>query len=253
MKFKYLFLIFILLLLLTGCSKSSKISCNKNHIADSTNVTSESIDKSTKKNADFKIYTNEDELYAAGVTDIVYQKDENKKNVIGRIQGNYSQFKILNYDDAFCSLEQIKNFVGFDSLQDEFIIENKYIFKQQYKGIPVYGHCIRLTVDDNGVPIELISNYLPNINIKSVEPLISEQEAYRIISTLDVLDVWNDISLYIIEKDPENLEPSLVWGATVTVKSHLWNDPKYEIESQKMFCIDAYTGEFLREYPLGID
>lgn len=69
---------------------------------------------------------------------------------------------------------------------------------------------------------------------------------------MDVLKYDSNMELCVVQKSPENLEPTLAYCVTVTVKETVWNGAWYEEDTEKLYFFDANTGEFLREYPLSI-
>lgn len=198
--------------------------------------------------AEFNIYNDEQELYDAGVKEIYFSK--NYPDIVSRIEGNYSTFKIFDSGDALRSIEQVKNFIGCKSAFEEFKHSGGYQFEQLYKGIPVYDGRITLTVDNDGYPTMLRSSYVPNIDM-DVNPERSADIVYDKLKEMDVLEFYNDTKLYIV-RDPESLEPTLARFVTVKVKENTWNGVWYEIENEKLYCFNANTGEFLNEYALSI-
>lgn len=199
--------------------------------------------------AEFKVYTAERELYDVGVTDINYSKDY--PGIVNRIVGNYSSFKIFDSGDALYSIEQVKNFIGCESAIDEFKHSGGYTFEQVYRGVPVYGGRIDLTVDSEGYPAVLMSSYVPNIDL-DVTAKQSKKIVFEALDEMDVLKYDSNMELCVVQKSPENLEPTLAYCVTVTVKETVWNGAWYEEDTEKLYFFDANTGEFLREYPLSI-
>lgn len=199
--------------------------------------------------AEFKIYNDEQELYETSAAEIYYSKDY--PDIVSRIVGNYSTFKIFDSGDAIYSIEQVKNFIGCKSAFDEFKHRGGYNFEQVYRGVPVYDGRVALTVDSEGYPTVLRSSYIPNIDL-DVIPKQSKDIVYKSLEEMDIIEAYGDIVLYIIQKSPENLEPALAYCVTVNVKETTWNGAWYEEETQKLYCFDANTGEFLRAYMLSI-
>lgn len=252
MKLFNAILVIILLISFVGCNYSvdKKTNINEDDETITTQVLPMNIEEILELNNSYEIYTSEEQIYSMGATKIEYQSHGPRNDIIKYIEGNYSAFPILTHDEALLSLEQIKYFIGCDSPNDEFIVEGKYRFNQIYKNIPVYAHKVDLSVDNNGIPTKIISDYLPNINLETVEPKINIQQAYEIINKMNVLNVYDDMELYIVE-DIEKFEPKLAWCSRVSVEYEIWGTNTIG-EIDTMYCIDAKTGEFLREYVLSI-
>lgn len=199
-------------------------------------------------NAEFKIYTDSQELYDAGVTDIYYSKDN--PEFVSRIEGNYSTFKIFDGDELR-SVEQVKSFIGCKSAFDEFKRDGGgHILKQVYKGVPVYNGRVQIIVGSDGYPAELISSYVPNINI-DVSPMLTSASALEAAKNMDVIKTYGTPELCIV-KNHDVPEPVLAWAVNVEVKERTYNGAWYDTEISKRYCFDANTGEFLTEYPLSI-
>lgn len=199
-------------------------------------------------NAEFKIYTDSQELCDAGVEDIYYSKDN--PEIVSRIKGNYSTFKIFD-GDTIRSVEQVKNFIGCKSAFDEFKRDGGgHILKQVYNGIPVYNGRVEIIVGSDGYPDELMSSYVPNINI-DVSPKLSSSAALEAAESMDVIKAYGTPELCIV-KNHDVPEPVLAWAVNVEVKERTYNGAWYDTEISKRYCFDANTGEFLTEYPLAI-
>lgn len=198
--------------------------------------------------AEFNVYTDIQELYDAGAEEIYYSKYY--PDIVSRIEGNYGTFKIFDSGDALLSLEQIKNFIGCRSAFDEFKHSGGYSFEQLYKGVPVYDGTVILTVDSEGRPDILRSSYVPNIDI-DIDPKCSAENIYSTLEEMDAVENYSNTNLCIVIES-ESLEPVLARSVTVTVKENTWNGAWYMAEIEKLYCFDANSGEFLREYTLSI-
>lgn len=197
--------------------------------------------------AEFKIYTDEQELYNAGVTEIYYSKDY--PDIVSRIEGNFSTFKISVNDSKLRTVEQVKNFVGCKSAYEEFESAGGNEFRQVYKGVPVYEGRVSLTLDNEGGVSELWSSYIPNIDI-DVNPKASADIAYETLKGMGVTAAGN-MELYIV-RDLETLEPILARCVAVKVQENVHDGNYYAAEREVLYCFNADTGEFFREITLSI-
>ena len=108
------------------------------------------------------------------------------------IEGKFSEVKINSIESALNSLEDVKNKIGIESVQDELVAsdrnnvnlieENNYFyFDQLYKGIKVYdgGMIVRSDIDGNAKGI--INNCMI-IEDLSIKPKYSQEQIKNMLA-----------------------------------------------------------------------
>lgn len=128
------------------------------------------------------------------------------------IDGKFSDKTIKNESDALSSLNDIKNLMGFDDINNELHFYQKdsyggntfYRFQQYYNGIEVYGKNLIVAVDNGDKTSALSNDYEPNIEI-DITPTISEDKAINIASSY-ITDIKNvsskGLRIYATETSP---------------------------------------------------
>jgi Zn-dependent metalloprotease len=116
----------------------------------------------------------------------IYMDDED--SIPSFIDGMYSNEKINNENDALDSLNDIKNLMGINDVNEEFDFYQKdsydnntfYRFQQYYNGIEVYGKTAVVVADSNRKASALSNDYEPGISI-TTEPTIAEEDAIAVV------------------------------------------------------------------------
>ena len=107
------------------------------------------------------------------------------------IEGKFSDVKINSIESALNSLEDVKNKIGIESVQDELVAsdrnnvnlieENNYFyFEQLYKGIKVYDGGIIVRSDIDGNAKGIVNNCMI-IEDLSIKPKYSQEKIKNIL------------------------------------------------------------------------
>lgn len=102
---------------------------------------------------------------------------------ITTIDGVYSNVIVECSEDAILSLNSVKNIVGIDSPENEFValtssntdFSSSYVLQQIYNGVPVYGRTITVSTTSNGTPNYLNTGYKEDIAISTTPEMTQEQ------------------------------------------------------------------------------
>ena len=132
-----------------------------------------------------KELSNIEDLNGGELPDIYMDEED---SVPSFIDGVYSDEKIYNANDALDSLNDVKNLMGINDVDEEFDFYQKdsydgntfYRFQQYYDGIEVYGKNAVVVADSNKKASTLSNDYEPGIDI-SVEPTLTEEDAINVV------------------------------------------------------------------------
>lgn len=108
------------------------------------------------------------------------------------IEGKFSDVKINSIESALNSLEDVKNKIGIESVQDELVAsdrnnvnlieENNYFyFEQLYKGIKVYDGGIIVRSDIDGNAKGIVNNCMI-IEDLSIKPKYSQEQIKNMLA-----------------------------------------------------------------------
>lgn len=108
------------------------------------------------------------------------------------IEGKFSEVKINSIESALNSLEDVKNKIGIESVQDELVAsdrnnvnlieENNYFyFDQLYKGIKVYDGGIIVRSDIDGNAKGIVNNCMI-IEDLSIKPKYSQEQIKNMLA-----------------------------------------------------------------------
>lgn len=172
---------------------------------------------------------------------------------------SFTNRQITDKESALEAINDVAEIIGIDDVTNELgvCIENNvlgktyYRFRQEYKGIPVYGRSVIIGADGSGKAVVLSGNYLAPGDV-SISPSVSENtikvniEQY-INNSLGITDAK---SISIEKIDTNNL---CIYNLTSDYQSRL----AYELSvnfssndiSQYQFVVDAETGIVLCATP----
>lgn len=156
----------------------------------------------------------------------------------------FTNIKIKNPESALKVIEGNVKTMGIDDINEEFydckksmVQDNTYYrFKQQYKGIPVYGRNLVVCADQNFNGILLTGNY-QNIDGIQTTPAISEKEAERAINERGKSKVIESKGLTIYSLF--NIEPVLTWEFVVNTNENI-----------EIFLVSAMDGVIIDILPV---
>ena len=114
---------------------------------------------------------------------------------------------------------------SFDSL-----LGHHFVFKQTYRGVPVYGAQVALHYDRAGALIAVNNNYQPGVRLDSVTPALSRATARGRALGLLNLPTYSDSDAELIVLSQDN-SFSLAWRFVVPTDGPTWE-----------LFIDANTG-----------
>lgn len=129
---------------------------------------------------DSKIATEEDNE----IVDKVIDLEQNN------IAGTYSDINIMDIESAKKSIENVKDKIGINSIDEEFQVTvsntngeyiNTYKFQQMYKGIEVYSGELIVYTDKHGKPEGIINKYNKIPADFNVNPVNSDVELQEIV------------------------------------------------------------------------
>ncbi len=115
-----------------------------------------------------------------GSTPDIYTDDDTS---ITTIDGVFTNVVVECSEDAILSLNSVKNIVGIDNPENEFVpltssnteFSSSYVLQQMYNGVPVYGRTVTVSTALDGTPNYLNTGYKGDIIISTTPELTQEQ------------------------------------------------------------------------------
>lgn len=174
---------------------------------------------------------------------VEFSEDEYSDQI--SLQGKFVDFTVWDSDDAFRAAASVADVLNISDFKEDIRFytsregkyHDMYYFSQYYKGIPVIGSRIVLTVDPESKCVEsLVSGYVTGISV-GTEPAISAEDAAASVREKYHIDVTEDSRL-VIDLYASDSKPHLAWLVDT------------DSDAPNMVSIDAISGEELNsEYP----
>lgn len=124
------------------------------------------------------------------------------------IIGTYSDEIVTDYESAIKSLKDIQYLMGFDDVEEEFVGQKTFEFKdtkqyrlqQVYNEYVVYGKQLIVTTDEHGNITSLNGNYDPLQNTLNDEINVTSEVAYALISSQGYAETQNaELVVYTLD------------------------------------------------------
>jgi len=173
--------------------------------------------------------------------EVEYHRDSFRKDIPGRISGEFTTITVLTPEDAVRSLTSVRdvmNIGSFSYLCNNVEIDRNggstYRLQQVYKGIPVHNGRFGIVVNSEGVALEVSGGYV-GINNLNTTPKISQEKARESFQLEENERIYR--TELVVYRTREN-EIRLCWYFTITPKSITGINLYYRF-------VNAHTGELV--------
>ena len=179
------------------------------------------------------------------------------------IDGNYSNFKIENADDALEAVKVIRNDLGIASPDAEleiFVVTSdssgaEYSFQQKYRGVKVFGRTVTASANSSGEGDFLHSNFLQSevvervlggIDTSSFQSASAKSAAESHFSgNVKAVDSEPELVIYSVSDYAGDYEKNPVYAYIVRVSGQN-SSGSYVDES---VLVNAATGRVIKSFP----
>ncbi len=179
------------------------------------------------------------------------------------IDGNYSNFKIENADDALEAVKVIRNDLGIASPDAEleiFVVTSdssgaEYSFQQKYRGVKVFGRTVTASANSSGdgdflhsnfLQSEVVERVLGSIDTSSFQSASAKSAAESHFSgNVKAVDSEPELVIYSVSDYAGDYEKNPVYAYIVRVSGQN-SSGSYVDES---VLVNAATGRVIKSFP----